>query len=1704
MTHNAAFARQGSPPQSIPERFEEIVAREPDRLAVKFEKCPLSYRELNEASNKIAHALLAFEHPERPSIALLFGRGINAIVALIAALKAGKQAHTLDAHAPEERMKAVLDDCRTFLIVTDSEFLALAQRVAGDVRSVFNIDEIAASSVSSNLGLTIAPKRPATIAYTSGSTSQPRGVVRTHERTVGAAISGGNYRRICAEDKVSLLHSITFSSGESDLFMALLNGAAILPFDFTCAGGVGLANWLKDEQVTILHSPPAAFRELARVDFPVGYFADLRRIRLSGAPITRADFDFYKTKFARGTLLEVGMGSTEMGFICNAVVDHDFSFPQEGSPVGYAREGKEVLILNDKGQELGPGEVGEIVIRSRQFTKGYLRRLGLPEEKLQRDPKDENALIYRTGDLGTRLADGFVIHRGRKDLMVKIRGFRVDISEVEHALLEHPGIKEAGVRAWDREDGEKYLAGYIVRLESMLNASEVREFLSNKLPDYMIPTAFKFVESLPLTNGKLDRLALPKPDPRRPELKETCVAPRNEVERKLAGIWSEVLQIDNIGVHDNFFDLGGHSLTASRVLSRVLDCFRVEVSLRSFFESATIADLSEDVQNAIRQRHSSANLPLVPIPRGNNLPVSFGQRALWFHDQLEPGSCAYNFLVFAYRFSGRLDVKAFEQSINHIIDHHEALRTVFATIDGQPLQTILPEMTIETPVLDLDFANSGWDKELEIDRIAGALVGQAFDLTRGPLLRSVLLRLANDEHVWLLVVHHVVFDGWSSGIFVRELSQIYNSVKKGEPPLLPPLPIQYGDFAVWQRNRLQGAMLEDHVSYWKKQLDGLSKIRLPIVRSRPVPDTPSNGREEFELSQQFSAELRELSGRTGMTLFMTLLAAYKIALHRYTGETDIAIGTPTAGRSHSGVEGLIGYFLNMLVLRTDLSGNPTIRELLERVRKVCIDGLAHQDLPFEKIVEELRPTRDLTGNPLIQVTFALQNTPRSALNLEGVAAQELEISTGIARNFDLHLFMEDTAVLRGYVSYNQALFDADTIRRLIGHLQNLLEGIVANCDQRIDDLPMLTEPEKHQQLVAWNDTNAAYTKNKCIHELFENQVEKTPEAVAVVVEDQQLTYRALNNRANQLAHYLRKLGVGPNAFVGICLERSLEMVVALLGVLKAGGTYLPLDSSYPEARLGYMLKDSGAAVLLTSPELSQRLAQYGGQTICLDREWQEIGSESTANLPDDADENDFAYVIYTSGSTGDPKGVMIPHSAICNHMMWMLEAFPLNKDDRVVQRTPLSFDASVWEVFAPLISGAQLILVGPEGSGDAGYLVNFLEKKRITILQVVPTLLQMLLEENMGQCSSLRRVFCGGEPLSAALYAGFRRQLAVPLINLYGPTEAAIDATSYVCCESDSPGWMPIGRPIANAQVYILDRQAQLVPIGVKGELHIGGAGLARCYLNQPEPTAERFIANPFSAQPGAKLYKTGDLARYLPDGNIEFIGRIDNQVKLRGYRIELGEIEAVLDQHPKVREAVVVAREDSPGDKRLVAYLVGDEKQELQVDELKRFLKRRLPDYMVPSAWVILASLPHTPNGKINRAALPALEAGQLEPTERFTGPRTEAEKSLAKIWAEVLNREKVGIHDNFFDLGGHSLLATQVISRLRNVFNLEIPLRTLFEAPTIEQMAAVIMEHREKQSGEQELQHVLFALESLPDEEAQRRFAEETASTSNGEQHE
>ena len=1042
-------------------------------------------------------------------------------------------------------------------------------------------------------------------------------------------------------------------------------------------------------------------------------------------------------------------------------------------------------------------------------------------------------------------------------------------------------------------------------------------------------------------------------------------------------------------------------------------------------------------------------------------PLSFAQQRLWFLEQLESGSSAYN-ICDTVQIKGNLNLSLFERCLNEITRRHEILRTIITSLSGEAVQIVKPHLEMSIPCIDL----GGFSSEAqaaEIRRLAMAEEAKPFNLSEGPLFRVVVLRINPAEHIMLLVFHHIVTDEWSLHVFYRELSVLYTAFERGEASPLADLPLQYADYAVWQRDWLQGETIQRYLDYWRKQLDNASNLlRLPTDHPRPAIQTSTGASFLFSFSKTLSKQIVELGHRVGATPYMVLLAAFKVLLLRYIGQTDIVVGSPIAGRTRPEIEDLIGFFVNTLVLRSDLSGNPNFLEILRRVKQVALDAYTYQDLPFEKLVEELQPPRDFSLSPLFQVLFDFHNAPVSSPQIAGLTLTRLNMDNQVAK-FDLTFEIAETDEgLKGEIEYNLDLFEPGTIQRMAGHFENLLQGIVVDPDQHIADLPILAEAERRQLLVEWNDTKADYPCGRCIHELFEAQVERMPETVAVVFEDQCLTYAELNRRANQLAHYLQKQGVGPEVLVGICVERSLEMVVGLLGILKAGGAYVPLDPTYPRERLVFMLENAEAPLLLTQEALRQMLSAHAVRagsgrermTVCLDADWEIIARQDAQNLVSGIRDDNLAYVIYTSGSTGKPKGVMNTHSGIRNRLLWMQQAYQLEDTDRVVQKTPFSFDVSVWEFFWPLLNGACLVVARPEGHKDSAYLVEKVIEEGVTTMHFVPSMLQAFVaEREVEACGSLRRIICSGEALSYDLQGRFFAKLRAELHNLYGPTEAAVDVTFWACERKGERHIVPIGRPIANTQIYILDAHLQPTPVGVPGELHIGGVGLARGYHKQPGLTAHKFIPHPFTEKPGARLYCTGDLARYLPDGSIEYLSRIDHQVKIRGFRIELGEIEHCLAAHPAIKQAVVACKKDPAESEALCAYLVL--RQQVDISEVKMYLADRLPQYMVPAYWIILEKVPLTPNGKIDVRSLPGPSQALAKDMTNYEAPESPLEQALAAIWESVLKLERVGVNDNFFEIGGHSLNAVQVANRAGKVAQMNIPVRMLFLQPTIRGLA-------------------------------------------------
>lgn len=1148
--------------------------------------------------------------------------------------------------------------------------------------------------------------------------------------------------------------------------------------------------------------------------------------------------------------------------------------------------------------------------------------------------------------------------------------------------------------------------------------------------------------------------------------------PRSPVEEFLADVWARLLRIERPSIHDNFFALGGHSLMAAQVIARVRQTLGVELSLRAMFEAPTIAGFAGLIETERRARSGVVVPPITRVPREGELPLSFAQQRLWFIDQLEPGSALYN-LASMYRMRGKLHASALERTINEIVRRHESLRTTFRNVEGHPMSVVAPELVIPLPLAQV----AGGDeqrREAELRRLALAEATEPFDLAAGPLFRARLLRVGEDDHALLIIVHHIVGDGWSGSLIAGEMAAIYGAFVQDSPSPLPELAIQYADFAAWQRQWLQGDVQDRQVDYWRQQLAGAPPLlELPTDRPRLAAQRHRGALQTCVLSPELVDRLWAFSRGEGATLFMTLLAAFQLLLSRYSGQEDVVVGSPIAGRNYADIEPLIGFFVNTLALRTDLSGDPTFRELLARVKRVTLEGHAHQDIPFEKLVEELQPERNLSYNPIFQVTFGLQNMPRQVFQASGLRVERTPVHQETS-TFDMAWFAWETdegLLLR--VEYDSDLFEAATIDRALGHFDMLLAGIAAHPEKRISEFPLLTSQERQQLLVEWNATEADYPRDLCLHELIARQARQSPDRIATLCGTRQMTYGDLHRRSNQLARYLQKHGVGPDVLVGLMVSRSSDLPVAILGVLKAGGTYVPLDPIYPKDRIGVILDDTSAPVLLTDEALSNGLPESRAERIYVDSGWPAIAHESADDLSRSAGPENLAYVLYTSGSTGKPKGAQIEHRNVVNFLASMLRKPGLRENDVWLAVTTLSFDFSVLELFLPLLVGAKVVLASREQASDPEQLKNLLAGSKTTAMSATPATWRMLIESHWDGVPGLK-LFCGGEALTPDL-ANQLLPRCGELWNVYGPTETTVCSNLYRVT-SELTQVVPIGVPNYNVTMYLLDLYGQPVPIGIPGELYIGGAGVARGYQNRPELTEERFLASPF--RKGERVYRTGDIASYLPDGNLRFHGRTDFQVKIRGFRIELGEIEAVLGQHPAVKECVVVVFEDRPGNKSLAAYVVPqpdnsraidmamDESERASlIDELRRWLTEKLPKYMVPAAFVVMDGLPLSPNGKINRRALPA--PGQSRDTAAtYVAPRTPLEETLAKIWRDVLHVDKVGVNDNFFSLGGHSLLATQVVSRIRQAANVELPLRHLFEWPTIAELGLAISELKASQA--------------------------------------
>jgi amino acid adenylation domain-containing protein len=1689
------------------ELFEEQAARTPGNVAVEFEQSRLSYAELNDLADRLARRLRGMGVGRDVLVGVMMERSLETAVALLAVLKAGGAYMPLDPEYPRERLRFMLEDSGAPVLLTQERLRASLPETVARVVCLDDCRELYSEERGENPPGGATPDNLAYVIYTSGSTGTPKGAMVHHGGVVNCLRWMQETYRLEESDKFMLKTSLNFDPSVWELFWPLWVGASVR---VARPGGqldnAYLIEEIKSHGVTSIYFVPSMLRVFLD-ETGVEDCRPLKRVICGGEALPVETLRrFFETLKAE---LHHSYGPTETSIAATEWTCEPRT-PRRVVPMGFPLGNTQLYILDRRLSPAPIGVTGELYIGGAGLGRGYLRRAPLTAERFVPNhfAGEPGARLYRTGDLCRFLPDGSVEFAGRIDDQVKIRGFRIELGEIESALRQHTAVAETIVVAGDAGAGEKRLVAYVTAAGGHApSAQELRAHLKERLPDYMVPSAFVALDSLPLMpNGKVDRKRLPEPEQARPETDSHLAAPRTHVQELMADIWAEVLRVERVGINDNFFERGGHSLMATQLVSRVRKTFRVELPLRALFDTPTVAGMSAAVQHLMLDEQARQQPPITAAPRNSELPLSFAQQRLWFLNQLEPDSPFYN-LFSAVLLKGELDLTALAESFGELVRRHEALRTIFADVDGRPVQVITPAARPPLEVRDLCGLAEG-EREAEASRLAAEEVRRPFDLSRGPLVRVNLLRLGEREHVLLLCIHHIVSDGWSSRVLISELVTLYDSFASGRPSPLPELGIQYADFARWQREWLQGDVLQTQIDYWRRQLSGAPAVlELPTDRPRPAVQSFRGARQSLALTKELADALQAMSRREGVTLFMTLLAAFKVLLGRYTGQTDIVVGTPIAGRNQVEIEELIGFFVNTLVLRTDLSGGPSFREVMARVREASLGAAAHQDLPFEKLVEESQPERDLSRSPLFQVMFALQNVPKDEFELSNLTLSAVEADSGAAK-FDLTLFVHpsDDGLL-SILEFNTDLFDAETARRMLAHFEVLLRAAVADPARPVNALPLMTEQERRQLSIGWNETAAEYPRDSTFQQLFEAQAARTPDAVAVCDGRGRLTYSELNARANGLAHLLAARGVGPESVVAILERRGVSLLTAVLAVFKTGGAYLPLDPRHPAARQAQVLKQSMASMVLAGEGLEEAASQ-GAARVDAAHALPVHGlggavmqSGDTRNLSTRGGPRSLAYVIYTSGSTGVPKGAMVEQRGMINHLFIKVRDLGLVASDVVAQTASQCFDISVWQLLSPLLVGARVRIFDDEVAIDPDALLSALERECVTVAETVPSMLRAMLEgieastgtgaQARGETlSALRWMVVTGDALGPELCRDWKRLAGdrIRLLNAYGPTECSDDVTHYEVRQSPAEHVvrMPIGRALANTRLYILDGEMGLAPLGVSGELYVGGDGVGRGYLNDARRTCVSFVPDPFGAEPGARLYRTGDLCRFLAGGEIEFLGRIDDQVKVRGFRIELGEIESALSQHPEVAAAAVAVHDaGGAGDKRLVAYVVaaqregadsasdsasdsaGDVRESGGLSDLREHLRRQLPEYMVPQAFVLLDSLPLTPNGKLDRRALLASGDARQVWEKSYEAPRGETEEAVAAVWSEVLGLERVGAGDNFFSVGGHSLLATQVVSRVRQRFQIELPLRALFESPTVAELARVIERTREEQKG-------------------------------------
>jgi amino acid adenylation domain-containing protein/non-ribosomal peptide synthase protein (TIGR01720 family) len=1627
--------------------FEEQVRRTPGVTAVVSEGKSLTYNELDVRANRLAHHLIARGAGPDVLIGVCLERGLDLVVALLAVLKAGSAYLPLDPDYPADRLTLMIADAGLAVVVTESGLAGLlppgsAPAVWVDTERV-GIDQCPSRTPETG----VRPGNLAYAIYTSGSTGRPKGVLIPHNGiTNRLAWMQGEYG-LRADDRVLQKTPSSFDVSVWEFFWPLLTGATLV---MARPGGHRdpeyLARLIHGERITTVHFVPSMLRAFL-AEPAAARCRGLRRVICSGEALPADLCDrFFRVFGGFGTGLHNLYGPTE------ASVDVTYTECRPGVdpvPIGRPVWNTRVYVLDSRLRPVVSGAAGELYLAGVQLARGYHDRPGLTAERFVASPFDPGERMYRTGDLVRWTLEDSLEYLGRTDDQVKIRGFRIELGEVEAALRRHPAVGHAVAAVRGDQLGDKKLVAYVVPvLAPGPGVDELRAFLAASVPAHLVPSAFVTLEQLPLTpSGKADRGALPAPT-RDDYVAVDYVGPRDSAEAALAGIWATVLGTDRIGVEDDFFDIGGDSLLALRVLSRVRGEFAVALPTRALFDAPTVAALAAEITRHSGRVDSAGGRPLVALDRPSMVPLSFSQQRFWFLHQFDPDAVEYNVHA-AFRLRGELDPDALAVACAALIARHDALRTVVATADGLARQVVRAPADVPPSLSVVDVSTlAATDRDAQLDRLLHNEISTPFDLRAGPVLRLLLVRGDERDHLLVLGLHHAFTDGWTMGVLANELGALYNAERTGLPAELEALPVQYPDYAVWQREQLTGPALRDQLAYWRDRLDGLVPLDLPLDKPRPAVKTSSGAVHRITLPAELTTGLKELGRRTNTTLFMTLVAACQVLFARYSGQRDIALGTPVSGRERPELEPLVGCFINTLVLRTAVDELESYVDLLGRVRETVLGAFEHQDVPFDQLVDELCEERDASRTPLVQAMVVLQNAPGADTAFTGLRAEPVEIPRASAV-LDLTVeFRERAAALEVGIEYNTDLFAAATIERLAGHLRVLLDEVVADPHRRIAELPLTGEEDRRRTAVEWNDTAQDYPADRGVPELFEEQVRRTPDATALVCGDARLSFAEVNARANRLARHVLSLGLPPESRIAVLIERSMDAVVAMLAVLKAGCVYVPLHSGYPAERIRWAVIDTGAAVILTDRVFGAKAGAAGITAIVVDAD-PGLADRSGEDLGLAVDPRQLAYLMYTSGSTGQPKGVAVTHRNIVS-LVWD-RRWRSGRHHRVLFHSPHAFDAATYEMWVPLLSGGQVVVAA--GELDARMLEREVTEHGASATFFTSALFNVFAEESPDCFAGMSEVWVGGEAVSLpAIERVLKHNPGIAVFNGYGPTECTTFAAgARIDLATVDAGVAPIGGPLDNTRFYVLDRYLRPLPVGIPGELYIAGAGLARGYWGRPGFTASRFVADPF--EPGERLYRTGDLVRWSRDGEIEFVGRADDQVKIRGFRIEPGEIEAALLAHPAVGEAVVLARRTGSGRKYLVGYVVPTGEAAPDAAELRSLLAAGLPEYMVPAAIVTMARFPLTTARKVDRRALPDPDMGPAAGSGHVV-PEGFVQRTLAEIWARTIGVERVGAEDNFFALGGDSILALQVVSRAHRA-GLRLTSKDLFQWQTIASLA-------------------------------------------------